>query len=316
MFTILLFIFISLNAFSNNSLVKFKLINPQTKEVNEKLIELMDILELKHADNSVECVLNAMQNKWLREWGFTKDNMMDLDISTEKRKKSLKLIKQLGFKDGELIEEVISCKYLLSFSATMWRAKRRVKNMVEQIKSGNVISKNIVFLGGNRRLEGEEITEIEDTIDISLFLKSCGKKHVSHLNAADLNKYLWRYSKLIPIEMKLAFKEGKNLFFVDCDHYKKYTNPVSVQEMMYSWLEKYHPVPGHCHGSVEQPYGLRIGNVVGHILSLRNKGKNDKFTLSWQLTSARRGLWLSGYIDEIARALFHEKLILDSIKDY
>ena len=113
----------------------------------------------------------------------------------------------------------------------------------------------------------------------------------------------------VPKEMKEAFQEGDNLFFVNAnditDPTEKGNNRATTKTTLEEWLTSYQPEPGSCHANTEKPYGVRMEKLLKLLLEKKSQalqGTDSHFSITWNSPKAPPNLPLSVYKDELARA--------------
>jgi hypothetical protein len=152
-----------------------------------------------------------MQQHFIRKSGTERWDLVDTDQAIKLRQPALELLNKMGF-----IEAVphfkVQVDHFLLFGATLARMEKRFGDFLDQYNQGNLSCKNIVLLGGIRKLLEKEITAIHTELGAGYdeFLKILGKQS-TELTEADALRFIWQTRATT--NLKAQFQEGKNLFF-------------------------------------------------------------------------------------------------------
>ncbi len=288
--------------------VDYELIN-QAGQVVKPLLELLQLFNIEHT-GTIESVNKAMQTHFIRKPGSERWDLQDTELDKAVHNKALALFKEMGFMEETPYAQV-STDYFLLFGATLPGMEKRFKDFSEQYTAGTLQCKNIVLLGGVRKLLPNELKTIKSTLGTSFgdFLKDEKiNKTETDLTEADALRYLW-YTKA-SLDLKSKFQEPHNLVFINStDITQGANNRPTTGPTIDTWLTEFKPLPGSCHGNVEKPYGIRMEKNLRLCLEKYSAQLSDtaeKFSITWKSPAANPELLLSVYKDELAKCFYQE----------
>jgi hypothetical protein len=293
----------------SSSLLRYDLIE-EGGQANEHLLNFLDLFGIKH-QGTVKSINAAMQEHFIRKPGLERWHLEDTEQDKELRTPALELLRNM-----HLVEAIpylsVNVDYFLLFGAKLPRMEQRFKDFLAQYNPGILQCKNIVLLGGVRKLMEDEVAVIQKELadEYDNFLKRLGKQS-TELTEADALRFIWQ-TKAIG-NLKAQFQEGKNLFFVNSTDITQGTNQrPTTGSTIETWLTEFKPAPGSCHANVEKPYGVRMEKNLRLILEKHSQAlgsANQKFSITWNSPAAANDLLLTTYKDELARTFFQEYLL-------
>lgn len=290
----------------NSSLLEYNLIKPDGG-ISEDLLAFLKLFGVQH-EGTVQSVNTAMQQNFIRKAGQERWDLQDNSQDVVLRNQALALLKKMGLVN-EIPHFQVDADYFLLFGATLSRSEQRFKDFVEQYTAGTLQCKNVILLGGVRKLQPSELDYIKDILGVSFinFLAKLGKKETD-LTEADMLRFIWENEG--PETLKSKFHESINLFFINSTDITQGTNQrPTTNSTIEAWLEECKPVPGKCHGNVEQPYGTRIEKNLRTCLEKYSRQlgvTSPKFSITWNSPAADDTLLLGVYKDELARNFYQE----------
>jgi hypothetical protein len=288
-------------------------------QINEHLLEFLKLFEINH-QGTVKSVNEAMQQHFIRKSGTERWHLVDTSQDQALRQPALELLRQMGFVEAIPYFKAQS-DYFLLFGAKLARMEQRFKDFLDQSTQGTLQCKNIVLLGGVRKLMEDEIATIQAELGTQYdqFLKSLDKQPTD-LTEADALRFIWQTKATT--DLKTQFQEGKNLFFVNSTDITQGTNQrPTTGSTIEAWFADFKPTPGVCHANVEKPYGIRMEKNLRLLLEKHHQAlgsTNQKFSITWNSPAASNSLLLTNYKDELARTFYQEyalKKYLGMIKD-
>ncbi|MEL6606764.1 MAG: hypothetical protein AAFP88_00745 [Bacteroidota bacterium] len=281
-----------------SSLGKVNLIN-KDQSIHPDLLAFMNLFDLKH-DGTIDSVNRALQAHFLRKPGQERTDIQDDSFDASTMAQAIQLLRQMSLVDEIAYTPTQVVDYFLLFGAMTQRMTSRIQDFVKQYEKG-VRCKNIILLGGVRKLREHEITFLKGLkMSFPAFLQKLGKQE-KELTEADAFRAIWDTN--VPTKTKVRFTEGKNLFFINSTDVTQGTNDrPTTGTTLDAWYDLCQPAPGHCHGNVELPYGIRMEKVLRTFLHKKGKG----FSISWNSPAASEKLQIGVYKDTLARTFYQE----------
>jgi len=233
---------------------------------------------------------------------------------------ALRLLRNMDFVDA-IPHFQVNADYFILFGASLPRVEKRFNDFLVQYNAGTLQCKNIVFLGGIRKLQPSEIQTLRNTPGkiFENFLKEIDKREVD-LTEADILRFVWMTKATSTLKRK--FQEPKNLYFVNATDITQGTNQrPTAATTVEAWLKDFLPTPGSCHANVEKPYAIRMEKVLRLALERYSRqliSPKNRFSISWNSPAVDNNLLLAVYKDELARAFCEEyklKKYLGIIRD-
>jgi len=283
--------------------------------VSPVLLDFLRLFNIQH-DGSVASINEAMQKHFLRKSGLERWDLADTEKDKRLRSQALPLLKQMGMVDA-IPAQPAAVDYFLLFGATLETMEVRFRDFLAQDKAqhpaGTLSCKNLVFLGGNRKLTKNELEKIKRVLakNFKDFLKEINKKE-SSLVETDLWRFLWRTKASKAMKRQYSEEKGNVIFINATEVSGGKNNRPTTDATLDEWIATYQPTPGSCHGNVEKPYSIRMEKVLRLKLEQYNRtlptGSNH-FSISWNSPAATNSLPLAIYKDELARAFYQEYLL-------
>lgn len=292
-------------------LVKSNLANVNLIQDNgqaiKPLLNFLDLFGIKH-QGTVKSINAAMQEHFIRKPSLERWDVVDTEQDKKLRIPALRQLINMGFVNA-IPHFQVSVDYFILFGATLPRVEKRFNDFLVQYNAGTLQCKNIVLLGGVRKLQPSEIQALKNTPGntFETFLKKLKKRELD-LTEADMIRFVWMTKA--NNNLKRNFQEYKNLYFVNSTDITEGTNQrPTTTTTVEAWLRDFLPTPGSCHANVEKPYGIRMEKVLRLALERYNRqliSPKNQFSISWNSPVADNNLLLAIYKDELARAFCEE----------
>ncbi|MEL6412678.1 MAG: hypothetical protein AAFQ08_00965, partial [Bacteroidota bacterium] len=263
-----------------------------------------------------------MQEKLFRVLGQERRDLEESKEHQQRKPAAMKLYRAMGFLDAlpPASDNKVPIDHFLVFGAMIDKVKARFKDFVTQYTQQGLRCKNLVLLGGVRVLIQHEIEKIESELGeqgLQQFLNQLKKTDKQTLTEVDLFRFMW--SEYATDELKAAFEEGKNLFFINSTTITDGTNnPLTTKTTLEAWYETCRPTPGRCHSNVEKPYAMRTEKMLRLFLEKASKGlpkDSPRFSITWNSAPANEHLALPTFDDELAREFCTELALHKFLKE-
>lgn len=274
--------------------------------VVKPLLEFLTLFGIKH-QGTLKSIHLAMQEHFIRKPGLERWDLVDTTADTKVRTSALKLLKNMDMVDA-IPHFKVNADYFILFGSTVPIVEMRFNDFLKQYNAGTLQCKNIVFLGGTRRLQPSEIERMKviSSVIFASFIKELNKQE-AELTEADMLHFMWKVKA--PSGLKYNFQERKNLYFVKSTNITTANQRPGATDTIRTWLREYIPTPGSCHANVEKPYAIRIEKALRHELEKYSRELitiKKHFSITWNSPASESDLLLSVYKDELARAFTEE----------
>lgn len=283
--------------------------------VDKYLLAFLDLCEVKH-DGTAASVNQAMQINFLRPRGKERRDLVDSELDKQRRDEAINLLTNMGF-IAAIPHAAINTDYFFLFGAMIGAVERRFNDFLAQYNQKTLQCRNLVFLGGVRKLRQHEIEGIEKKLGaqgLQDFLAQVSKAAPNELTETDLLRFIWM--QYAPDAMKTEFKENDNLFFINASKTTDGANkrPITVNTLE-AWYKACGPIDRdkfakcHFHANVEQPYALRIEKTLRLFLEKQSQALGSDsplFYITWNSPQASQQLPLAAYKDVLAREFYTE----------